>query len=141
MGYDPTFALPSVNPSLRPDTEQPHKEASITFPAQGSHPEETFAVECELFCHMSLRGRGTQVWLVRCDADGSEFVLKDSWREVSHPSESDWHQQVGKGNPNLPDMYCHCTVTIDGKDDTTELCWGDCGTKDEDDVWFPSVQQ
>jgi hypothetical protein len=84
LGYDPTFRLPVDNLLVRPDGIHPYKNASVTFPTKEGNLEETLIIECELFCHISLHGRGTQVWLVKCGNDGMQFILKDSWHEIGH---------------------------------------------------------
>jgi Fungal protein kinase len=140
MGYDPTFVFPAVNPSLRPASKEPHTGSRITFDAEGSHPQETFVIERELFCRTSLRGRGTQVWLVKREEDQALFVLKDSWRECGRTSESEAYKKVGHAI-HLSIIYRHCTVTIGGQDDTTELCRNGCGTRDTNGQWLETVQR
>jgi Fungal protein kinase len=137
LGYDPTFGLPVDNVLVRPDGMHPYKNASVTFPTKEDHLEETFIIEHELFCHISLHGGGTQVWLVKCGNDGMQFILKDSWHEIGHLHQANWYCQIEVDHPSLPHISCHCTVTINGKDNTTKLCRKGYGMRDGNGAWLP----
>jgi hypothetical protein len=104
MVPNPHISLLSQLPSMLSEARPLEVSKTANSPLAISVGSQVYSVIKVIFESKSIVGRATRIYLVRA-ADGSEFVLKDSWMSVRRPHEATYLE--GLSFPFCPTLINH----------------------------------